>query len=150
MSIAALRHAWSNTTDMPPLLRVFCQGAMVVTPLLLLLLAVPLFDWTVGSQTMSYAELWQSGAGATLSACVLVWGIGAWGLAARAPRARWALVAAPSVPLLSLLFFPAWSGAEGLGSAASIGSALLTSVVVYVVLFFVPAVRRYVARATHA
>jgi hypothetical protein len=146
MSIAALRHAWRNTKDMPPLLRVFCQGAMVVTPLLLVLLAVPLFDWTVGSRTMSYTDLWQSGAGATLSACLLLGGIGAWGLAARAPRARWALVASPSVPLLSL-----WtSRAEGLDSVSNVASALLTSAVVYLALFHVPAVRRYLSRATHA
>ena len=142
---AAVRGAWQNTQDMPALLRMYCQGAMVVTPLLLLLLVLPLFEWTVNGRRVSYAELWSSGAGVVLGVCLALSGLGAWGLAARSSRARWACVAAPSAPLLALPFSRASLLLSGLSDASLVAGTLLTSAAVYAALFHVPSVRRYLA-----
>lgn len=144
--VAALRRAWKNTKDMPLLLRMYCQGAMFVAPVILFFLVVPLFEWTVDDKPMSYVELWRTGAGLAIGGCLVLVGLGGWGLASRVPRARWAWVAAPLAPFLSLFFFPGASWASALGDGSIIASALLTSAAVYALLFHVPAVRRYLAR----
>jgi hypothetical protein len=83
--VPAIWSTWKNTKGMPFLLRMYCQGAMVVAPLILFFLAVPLFDWTVNDRPVSYTELWSSGAGVTIGGCLMLVGLGGWGLAARAP-----------------------------------------------------------------
>jgi hypothetical protein len=143
--VALVRGAWQNTKDMPFLLRMYCQGAMVAAPLLLLFLSLPLFDWTVNDRPVPYAELWSSGAGMALSLLLALAGVGGWGLALRSSSARWAWVATPSVPLLALPLFPASPLLSGLRDASLIAGALLTSVAVYAVLFHTPAVRRHLA-----
>ena len=141
--VAPVRGAWQNTKDMPLLLRVYCQGAMLVAPLLLLFIALPLFDWAVNGRVVSYAELWSSGAGVILSLCLALLGFGAWALAARSSIGRWAWVAAPSVPLLATPFSPASSLLSDLSDTSLVAGMLLTSVAVYAVLFHAPSVRRY-------
>lgn len=145
--VIAVRRAWQNTKDMPFLLRMYCQGAMVVAPLLLFFLVLPLFDWNVNNRPLSYTELWSSGAGMASSLCLALAGLGGWGLAFRSSVARWAWVAAPSAPLLALPFFPASPQLSGLRDGSLVAGALFTSVAVYAVLFHIPAVRRYLAHA---
>lgn len=61
-------------------------------PLLFLAFALPMGNISVNGQTMSYAEFWSSGAGAGTELFLLMFTVGFWGLAARAPNSRWVLV----------------------------------------------------------
>src|SRR5262245_970431 len=138
---------WRNTREMPLLLRLLCQGGMVGTPILLFFLLVPITDWTVNGRPMSYAELWESGAGFSMATFIALLLVGTWGLAARNPATRWALVLAPVVPFAVLLVFP-WSSqfsAESL-SLELFAQAVVTGGVIYACLFHLRAVRRYLDR----
>ena len=79
----ALVALWRNTKEMPALLRMFCQGAMVAPPLLAVVLLVPLTNWNVNGREVHYSELWSSGAGLTMLVLLLMVSAGSWGLAAR-------------------------------------------------------------------
>jgi len=143
-SIVAL---WRNTKEMPPLLRMFCQGAMVAPPALSALLVLPLTDWTVNGKQVPYAELWSSGAGLTMLVFMLLAAAGAWGLAARAKWSRWAWVATPVAPLLVAALYPrTWFTQEVSGGVTVWLSALLTSILIGACLFFVPSVKEYTSR----
>ena len=48
---------WRNTYKMPSLIRMFCQGFMIVSPLMLALIALPIGDWNVNGQKLTYVEL---------------------------------------------------------------------------------------------
>jgi hypothetical protein len=122
-----------------------CQGAMVVGPILFVFLVLPIVDWPINGRQMSYAELWKSGAGLAFGLFLFLITIGAWGLAARNPRSRWALVAAPAAPYVASLPFlsskllsteDVWFGILG---------GLLMGAIMYACLFHLPAVRRYFA-----
>jgi hypothetical protein len=122
-----------------------CQGAMVVGPILFVFLVLPIFDWPINGREMSYAELWKSGAGLAFGLFLFLITIGAWGLAARNPRSRWALVAAPAAPYVASLPFlsskllsteEVWFGILG---------GLVIGAIMYACLFHLPAVRRYFA-----
>src|SRR5438034_6471454 len=67
-------------------------------PVLFVFVVLPIVEWTVNGRPMSYAELWKSGAGLAFGLFLFLLMIGAWGLAARNLRSRWALVAAPTAP----------------------------------------------------
>lgn len=71
---------------------------MVVTPLFILALVLPVTDWEVDGQAMTYRELWTSGNGAMLAVCLGLYCFGAWGLAARRHFSRWVLVTASVAP----------------------------------------------------
>ena len=97
-ALAIVKRWWRNTKDLPFPLDMLCQGAMVAGPALLVFLVLPIVEWTVNGRPMSYAELWKSGAGLAFGLFLFLLMIGAWGLAARNLRSRWALVAAPTAP----------------------------------------------------
>lgn len=143
-----LMKSWRNTKEMPLLLRLLCQGGMVVAPIFLCFLLLPITGWTVNGRTMSYAELWKSGAGVALGVFLVLLLFGTWGLAARNSGTRWALVLAPVAPYAVLVIFP-WSSqvsSESL-SAYTITSAIVTGLVIYGCLFHLQSVRRYLERS---
>jgi hypothetical protein len=122
-----------------------CQGAMLAGPVLFVFVALPIVDWTIGGRQMPYAELWKSGAGLAFGLFLLLVTSGAWGLAARNPGSRWALVAAPPAPYVASVPFlhsgllsreEVWFGILG---------GLLVAAIVYACLFHLPAVCRYFA-----
>ena len=135
--ILQLRTYWRNTNEMPFVLRRLCQGGMVACPILLFFLILPISDWTVNGQQMSYSELWRSGAGASILAFVGLGTIGCWGMAARKAWSRWALVL---VPLLPTAIFPR-SLMSDLGVTLIYG--FLTGAIIYFCLFRLKAVRYY-------
>jgi len=143
--LATLQGWWKNTQDLPFPLDMLCQGAMIAGPTMLVFLVVPIVDWTIDARPMSYARLWTSGAGFAFAVFLSLITIGAWGLAARNPASRWALVAAPIAPYIASVPFmnsgllsreDIWFGILG---------GLLMAAVIYTCLFHLPAVRRYFA-----
>jgi hypothetical protein len=104
---------------------------------------LPIVDWTINGRQMSYAELWKSGAGLAFGLFLFLIMIGAWGLAARNLRSRWALVAAPTAPYIASLPFLSY----GLLSTEDVWFGILGGLVVaaitYACLFHLPALRRY-------
>ncbi len=144
-ALATVKGWWRNTKDLPFPLDMLCQGAMVTGPIMLVFLVLPIVDWTINGRQMSYAELWKSGAGLAFGLFLFLIMIGAWGLAARNLRSRWALVAAPTAPYIASLPFlnsgllsmeDAWFGILG---------GLVMAAITYACLFHLPAVRRYFA-----
>ena len=135
---------WKNTKTMPMLLRVICQGAMVAPPILAALLVLPLSEWSINGRLVSYSELWQSGAGMVLLASMFFATAGAWGSAARAPWARWALVATPVVPIVLAAIHPStWFTEQATSEASTWVGAVATSAAIFAGLFLVPSVRAY-------
>lgn len=143
MGTAAAHFAtwWRNTRHMPWLLRQICQGGMLAGPILLFFVLLPLADYRINGRSMSYSEFWFSGAGASAALFVSLIIVGCWGLAARRPNSRWALVAAPLAPYAPLVVFP--SSFVGDVTAADVLLACLTAAVIYVCLFYPPSIRRY-------
>ena len=136
---------WRNTKNMPQLLRMLCQGAMVAPPILAALLVLPLTDWTVNGKQVPYAELWKSGAGLTFLVFTLTATAGAWGLAARKTWARWALVATPVAPVIVAALYPkTWFTEQASGDLSTWLSALGMAAIFYACLFFLPSVKAYV------
>jgi hypothetical protein len=144
-ALAIVKGWWMNTKDLPIPLDMLCQGAMVAGPVLLLFVVLPIVDWTINGRQMSYAELWKSGAGLAFGLFLFLIMVGAWGLAARNLRSRWALVAAPSAPYIASVPFLS----SGLLSAEDVWFGILGGLVMaaitYACLFHWPAVRRYFA-----
>lgn len=137
---------WKNTNDMPPILRVCCQGAMVAPPILALFLVLPLSDWQVNGRQVPYRELWSSGAGPVALLFVSLGAIGGWGLAARIGWSRWLWVAAPTAPLLMAAALPdTWFTQETTAAVSTWLVALASSALSYAELFWVPSVQRYLS-----
>ena len=135
---------WGNTKEMPLLLRLLCQGGMVVAPFLLLFLALPLVDWEIDGRRMSYSQLWSTGYGLAFAVALALTGVGVWGLAARNQFSRWLLVLAPTAPYVVLTAY----SVSGISANTPIGTTVLlqavgTSAVVYVCLFHLRVVRAY-------
>jgi hypothetical protein len=136
--------AWRNTKAMPTILRVLCQGGMVVPPLLLVFLLFPLSGWEVNGREVSYVELWHSGAALVIASSMLLVATGAWGSAARLGWARWLLVAAPIVPLILATVHPrAWFTEQAVSGSSAWLSAVFASALIFIGLFLVPSVRAY-------
>ena len=136
--------AWRNTSAMPTIMRVLCQGGMVVPPLLLVCLLIPFFEWEVNGRMVSYAELWHSGAALVMASTMLLVTMGAWGSAARLGWARWLLVASPIVPLVVAAVYPrTWFTEQVALEANAWLSAVLVSAIIFAGLFLVPSVRAY-------
>lgn len=135
---------WRNTKEMPFPLGMLCQGGMVVAPTFLILLAFPLVEWEVDGRNMSYAELWSSGEGAAIAASLALVSVGAWGLAVRNRISRWLLVLSPVVPYFILVISPGafTVSSEPIATEVIVG-AVVTTIVIYVCLFHLPAVREY-------
>ena len=139
--LTKLGSSWRNTGDMPLVMRVLCQGAMVVTPLLILALVLPTGDWEVNGRTTTYRELWTSGDGAMLTACLALYCFGAWGLAARFDSSRWVLVAASVLPAVFVSISVrsiSWS---------AFAEAAIEGIVLYFCLFRIRAVQLFMAGA---
>jgi hypothetical protein len=148
----SFRALWMNTKVMPQLLRMFCQGGMVAPPILALLLAVPIMDWTVNGRQVQYAELWSSGAGLSMLVFTVMATAGAWGLAARALWSRWLWVATPLSPVLIAAAYPStWFTQEVAGSLSVWASSAATAMVIFFCLFLIPAVKDFFSgtSATH-
>lgn len=128
---------WRNAKEMPTVLSLLCRGGMVAGPVLLFFLLVPIQDWNVNGQPMSYGELWRSGAGVSAATFVGLVTAGTWGMAARRTWSRWALVAAPVLPII---FFPK-ALVPDLGFV--IANGVVTAAVVYGCLFRLQSVREY-------
>jgi len=136
-----LSASWGNTREMPLLMRVLCQGAMVVTPLLILALALPVTDWEVNGQTMTYRDLWTSGNGAMLAVCLGLYCYGAWGLAARRQASRWVLLAASVVPVIFI------AASERSIPWLALANSAICGIAMYFCLFRLRAVRSFMAGA---
>ena len=135
---------WHNTKSMPLLLRILCQGAMVAPLILAVLLVLPVTEWSINGRLVGYSELWQSGAGMSLLAFTLFATAGAWGAAARAPWARWVLVATPVAPLLlAAMHSSTWFTAQATSEVSTWVGAVTTSALIFAGLFLVPSVRTY-------
>lgn len=138
---------WANTREMPLVLRLLCQGGMIVSPIFILLLLVPFPSWEINGRSMPYIEVWTSGAGLSICAFLLFLAIGTWGLAARGANYRWALVFAPLAPYVVLLLYP-W-GSQFAADALAFGTVaqlLLGAVVMYVCLFHLKVVRMFLEK----
>ena len=149
-ALAIVKRWWRNTKDLPFPLDMLCQGAMVAGPVLFVFVVLPIVEWTVNGRPMSYAELWKSGAGLAFGLFLFLLMIGAWGLAARNLRSRWALVAAPTAPYVASVPFLS----SGLISTEDVWfgilGGLLVAAITYACLFHLPAVRRYFAAGRDA
>ena len=144
-AVAIVRGRWRNTEELPFPLDKLCQGAMVAGPVMFVFLVLPIVDWTINGRQMSYAELWQSGAGLAFGLFLVLLMIGAWGLAARNLGSRWALVAAPAAPYVASVPF-ANSGLLSIEDIVSgIVGDLFVAAIGYACLFHLPSVRRYFA-----
>jgi len=136
---------WKNTKDMPQILRMLCQGAMVAPPILALLLVLPVTEWQINGRQVSYKELWSSGAGPVMFVFMATAAIGGWGLASRKAWARWLWVATPVAPLLLAAALPStWFTREATAERSTWLGALATSAFIFAGLFLAPSVRRYV------
>ena len=132
---------------MPVLMRIFCAGAMLATPILLLTLVVPILPVNVDGRETPYRELWSSGVAPVLLLFLLLGAVGSWGLALRRSGARWAAVATPIAPLVLAWMLPK---SELLYTYQQLGAFLSTlpyAVGLYLCLFHIPAVKRYLADA---
>jgi len=133
---------WKNTNEMPRLLRMFCQGGMVATPILFVFLVLPLNDWKVNGQEVTYSRLWLSGTGVVFALFLILGGVGTWGLAARSPNARWALVLTPMAPCLFGFLFPTVLPSIQF-SLSLLLQATVTGALVYAYLFHASSVSAY-------
>jgi hypothetical protein len=141
-----IRALWRNTRDMPQLLGVFCQGAMVAPLILAVALVLPLTTWTINDRQVDYTDLWTSGAGSTMLVLMLMATAGAWGLAARASWSRWVWVATPVGPLLVAAAYPkTWFTADATSDLSIWLSALFAAAIIFACLFLTPSVRAYAA-----
>jgi hypothetical protein len=142
LRLADLGAYWRNTRKMPTLLRMFCQGCMVVSPLMLLLIMLPIGNWNVDGQELTYRQFWTSAYPPIFISGLLLMTIGAWGAAARNSNSRWAVVLATLVPFLCALLLPSSSQYEWF----DVVGATLMSLVMYLLLFHLPAVVKYYER----
>lgn len=148
LAITQLNRWWKNTKEMPFLMRLLCQGGMVAGPILLFFLLAPIADWTVNGRRISYGELWSSGAGASFALFIALIILGSWGLAARKPISRWAVVLAPVAPYAVLLAFPnSWLTADSI-SVSVLMQAFIAAALMYFCLFHLKGIRRYLERSS--
>lgn len=146
----ALLRTWNNTYEMPPLMRMLCQGAMLAGPILLLTLLVPVADWTVNRRKVSYHELWASGAAIAFLAFTLLVALGSWGIAAKRSVARWAVVAMPVAPFVVASLHPStWFTHEVTNSFSNWIGSFGMAAMFYGCLFHIPSVRRYFGPTRH-
>lgn len=129
---------------MPALLRMYCRGGMVVSPIAFVLLLLPMSPSTVNGQPVSYAELWSSGIGEIFALLISLIGIGAWGMAARSRAGRWFIVLAGLLPGALLILLPSiHKYSPGLSKTKLLAEAAATAIFLYACLFWIPSVKRY-------
>jgi hypothetical protein len=137
-----LRIYWRNTKEMPLLLGILCQGGMVVGPIFFVFAVLPIADWTFNGRQMSYSEFWSSGAGLVMVGIIGPMTMGAWGMAARKPNSRWALVLMPLVPVVLTLMFPQLRSTVTLDPLYLL-ELILSPAIIYGCLFHFSSVRNY-------
>ena len=135
--VSQLRSYWRNTNQMPSILKPLCQGGMVAGPIMLFFILLPISDWTVNGQKMSYYEFWRFGAGTSALTFVGLIAIGTWGMAARKSWSRWTLVFAPLLPIATIprAMIPEFGMA--------LASGVFFAAIFYECLFHLTAVRKY-------
>jgi len=89
--LSEIMNYWENVNELPSFIRRTVQAGMILTPLGLLYLIMP-FRKEVAGHYMNFVEFWASGAGISSILFVVLGLIGSWGIAARKPNTRWALV----------------------------------------------------------
>jgi hypothetical protein len=133
-----LRAWFQNTMELPHFARLVCDGGMFLGPIALVAALVLFHDWVVNGQRMSYGEFWRSGAGLSVVTFAGLISAGSWGIAARRPWSRWAIVATPVLPIVP---FPR-SLIPGIWP---IINGVLTAAVLYLYLFHAKSIRTYMA-----
>jgi hypothetical protein len=142
-----IRRARSGVAAMPFVMRMLCGGAMLATPVLLVTLVVPFLPMDMNGHVTSYEEMWSSGAAPVLALFLVLGAVASWGLALRRAGARWAAVATPIAPFLLASLLPK---SELLGAYQQWGTffvALPYAIGIYLCLFHISAVKRYLAGA---
>jgi hypothetical protein len=137
--VKGIKGYWKATNEMPPILRMPCQGGMVAGPIMAIAILIPFPEWKVNGKPMPYAEVWRSGIAPAMLVLSLLICFGMWGMGARNPAARWLLVAAAIAPLLVQYCIAPTTPDIGLMAA----SAALSVAIIYGYLFHSPAVKRY-------
>ena len=132
---------WHNTHQMPFLLRMYCQGGMVVGPLLFVWTLLPIGDVSVNGKQVSRAEFWASGAGFTAAILTFMVTAGCWGLAARSLRSRWLLVLCPVIPLVPVVVVS--PGLLGAPASVTLVVGAFTAALLYFCLFRLRSVLDY-------
>jgi hypothetical protein len=143
MAIAAsVKACWANTKEMPSFLRLVCRVGMFLGPLMVVAALVPNGgEYQVDSRQVTYGEFWTSAAGPVFVAFSALIAVATWGLAARRPVLRWALVAVPMAAGALVLFFAErpWSFGDSVGFALY----LVLAASLYFYLFRTAGVRQY-------
>ncbi len=135
---------WRNTRSMPSLVRMFCQGSMLVPPIFVVLAAWPISDWSVNGKNLTYSEFWASGPAPTIASGLILVTIGAWGAAARNSRSRWAILFSVPVPyLVAFSFDYLTSYSSGYDWFDLIGSVIMTFLLYLVFFRLEPVVNWY-------
>jgi len=136
-----LREYWTNTRELPLVVRMLCRAGMLVAPFFLVMLILPT-EWAVDGRQMSSAELWRSGQAIAVALPLLLYGTSAWGLAARQAWSRRVLVAAPPLSCLAMILSPATRVDV---AVPDVLEATGLAVVIYIGLFHVKAVKMFFA-----
>lgn len=142
--ISKLTPLLKTARELPFGVNILCHGGMVLAPLFVLALILPLSDWEVNGQLMSYHDLWRSGVGPVFSGFFFILGLGCWGMAARKRWARWVLVIMMPASFLIMALFPytrAWL-AE-CGTIDLVFGFLFYPTFFYALLFHLPGMRRH-------
>lgn len=142
---ALIREARAGLAVMPELMRILCGGAMVATPVLLVLMFVPLVPLHINGQAVSRREFWHSGVALVFASFLILGVIGSWGMALRRPGTRWAVVSIVLVPAVISQLLPA-SALLALGQPSPsrmLVAGCAYAIGFYLCLFHIPAVKRY-------
>jgi hypothetical protein len=126
----------------------FCGGAMLATPILLITILIPVLPFNVDGREVPYREMWSSGLAAVLGLFLMLGAAASWGLALRRPGARWAAVATPVAPFVLAWLLPKSELLSAYQQASTFWFTLPYAIGIYLCLFFIPAVKRYLAGAT--
>jgi hypothetical protein len=135
---------------MPLIMGLLCGLAMLSTPIFLLALLMPMVSFNIDGHEVTFREMWKSGLGLTLVSSLLLGGVASWGLALRWPAARWLAVASTIAPVAVAALFPRSEMLSVYQQSSAIFLTLPNAIGMYLCLFYIPSVRRYLSDATLA
>jgi hypothetical protein len=121
---------------------------MLATPILLFTILIPALPFNVDGRTVPYREMWSSGLAPVLGLFLMLGAIASWGLALRRPGARWAAVATPVAPFVLAWLLPRSELLSAYQDASTFWLTLPYAIGIYLCLFFIPTVKRYLAAET--